>query len=66
MDNEKIVTILLLVTIILSVLSVVVTMSANVSDRVRGIYTREIITGDNKQLGSVNLVVTSPPNGGAG
>lgn len=66
MDQEKVVVILLLITIILSVLSVVITLGVDVSDKIRGVYTKETITGDNKQSGSVNLAVVSPPSGGSG
>lgn len=66
MDNEKIVTVLLLITIILSVLSVVVVLGNDASGKVREVYTKETITGDSEQSGSINLAIVSPPSGGAG
>lgn len=64
-DNEKIVVILLLVTIILSVLSVVVTLGLDTSNNVREVRTTQVISGNSEGAGNVALVV-NPSTGGSG
>ncbi len=66
MNQQKIVVILLLVTIILSVFSVIITMGVDVSQKVRSVYTKETVTNSGPQAGNINLAVVSPPKGGSG
>jgi len=64
-DKQKIVVILLLVTIILSVLSVIVTFSFDSSNNVRERATRVIVSGDSDSAGNIQLAV-APSAGSSG
>ena len=63
MVNEKIVIVLLLVTIILSVFSVVVALGAG--DLTKIVREKEVVTGDSEVSGNVQLYVRTPTSGGA-
>lgn len=62
MDKEKIVVVLLLITIILSIGSLIVTFSLNIPDR---IPTQQVIQGSlsSENAGDISLVIKEPPGG---
>jgi len=63
MDKEKIVVVLLLITIILSIGSIIVTFSLNFGD-LSALRASQMAPSSNS--GNVNLVITEQPIGGEG
>ena len=63
MDKEKIVVVLLLVTIILSIVSLIVTFSLNMPDRIPTREITKIINPSSSNAGDVSLVIEKPVGG---
>ena len=63
MSQEKIVVILLLITIILSIVSVIITMSIDTSARIREIQTTKIVSGDRDSAGNILLEIKKSTGG---